>query len=53
MHVDECDEVALVAQQRRSQKARRVGGLWLFIVSSSVVVVCIYREELTRVMSHN
>jgi hypothetical protein len=54
MHVDEWDEVALTAQQRRSQKARCVGGSWLFIVSCSVVAACIYREELTRVTtSHN
>jgi hypothetical protein len=46
MHVDEQDEVALVTQQRRRQKARCVGGLWLFVVTRSVVATCIYSEHL-------
>jgi hypothetical protein len=31
MHIDERDEVALAAQQRRRQKPRCVGGSWLFV----------------------
>jgi hypothetical protein len=54
MHVDERNEVALAAQQRRRQKARCVGGLWLFIFTRSVVATRIYREDLPRVIvSHN
>jgi hypothetical protein len=46
MHVDEQDEVALVTQQRRRQKARCVGVSWLFVVTRSVVATCIYSEDL-------
>jgi hypothetical protein len=50
MHVDEHDEVLLVMQQRRWQKHRCVGGLWMFMVASSVAVVRIYREDFPRVI---
>jgi hypothetical protein len=54
MHINERDEVALAAQQRRRQKPRCIGGSWLFIVGSSVVVARIYREDSPRVtISHN
>jgi hypothetical protein len=49
MHVDDRDEVALVAQQRRMWKTRCVGGSWLFIVATSVAVVRIYMEDPPRV----
>jgi hypothetical protein len=49
MHVDEWDEVNLVAQQRRRQKSRCIGGSWLFVVAGSVASTCIYREDLPRV----
>jgi hypothetical protein len=49
MHVNEQDEVALVAQQRRRQKARCIGGLWLFIITYSMMFTRIYREDLHRV----
>jgi hypothetical protein len=49
MPVDEWDEVALVAQQRRMWKLRCVGESWLFIVTSSLVAAHIYREDLPRV----
>jgi hypothetical protein len=48
MHINERDEVALVAQQRRRQKPRCVS-LCLFIVTSSVAVARIYREDPPRV----
>jgi hypothetical protein len=54
MHVDERDEVALVAQQWRRRKLRCVGGSWLFVVTRSVPVTHIYRKDLPRVTaSHN
>jgi hypothetical protein len=54
MHVDERDVVALAAQQRRRRKTRCVGGSWLFVVASSMVVAHIYREDLPKVTtSHN
>jgi hypothetical protein len=54
MHIDEWNEVALVMQQRRRQKTRCIGGSWLFVVTHSVVVTHIYREDLPRVtMSYN
>jgi hypothetical protein len=54
MHIDEWDEVALVAQQRRRQKTRCVGGSWLFVVTSFVAAARIYREDPPRVTSsHN
>jgi hypothetical protein len=49
MHIDEQDEIALVAQQRRRQKPRGVGGSWLFIVTHSVAATCIYMEDPPRV----
>jgi hypothetical protein len=48
MHVDECDEIVLVVQQRRRWKPRCVGS-WLFIVTSSVALTCIYREDPHRI----
>jgi hypothetical protein len=48
MHINERDEVALVAHQRRRQKPRCVS-LCLFIVTSSVAVTRIYREDPPRV----
>jgi hypothetical protein len=54
MHLDEWNEVALVAQQRRRRKTRCIGGLCLFVVTRSVAVAHIYREDLPRVTtSHN
>jgi hypothetical protein len=54
MHVDERDEVALAAQQRRRRKTRCVGGSWLFVVTSSVVAAHIYREDPSSVTTfHN
>jgi hypothetical protein len=32
MHVDERGEVVLATHQRRRQKTRCVGGMWLFVV---------------------
>jgi hypothetical protein len=53
MHIDERDEVALVAQQRMRRKLRYVGS-WLFVVTSCVVATHIYREDLPSVTaSHN
>jgi hypothetical protein len=49
MHVDEQDEVALAVQQQRRQKPKCVGGLWEFIVASSMADVRIYRGDPTRV----
>jgi hypothetical protein len=49
MHIDERDKVALVAQEQR-RKPRCVGGSWLFVVTSSVVIAHIYREGLLRVI---
>jgi hypothetical protein len=49
MHVDERDEVVLVAQQQRRQKPRCVGGSWSFVVASSMAAARIYREDLSRV----
>jgi hypothetical protein len=49
MHVDERDEVALTVQQRRWQKPRCIGDLWLFVVAHSVAVACIYREDPPRI----
>jgi hypothetical protein len=48
MHINERDEVALVAQQRRRQKPRCIS-LCLVIVTSSVAVARIYREDPPRV----
>jgi hypothetical protein len=54
MHIDEWDEVALVAQQRRRRKPRSIGGSWLFIISSFVAAARTYREDPSRVTSsHN
>jgi hypothetical protein len=53
MHIDEQNEIALAVQQRRRQKHRCVGS-WLFVVTSSVVVARIYREDPLRLTaSHN
>jgi hypothetical protein len=49
MHVDERDEVVLAAQQRSWQKTRCVGGSWFFVVTHSVAVAPIYREDLAKV----
>jgi hypothetical protein len=49
MHIDECDEVDLAAQQWRRQKPRCIGGLWFFIVFHSVAVARIYMEDPSRV----
>jgi hypothetical protein len=49
MHIDEHDEIALVAQQRRKRKTRCIGSSWLFVVTSSVAAACIYREDSLRV----
>jgi hypothetical protein len=49
MHINEWDEVALVAQQRRKWKTRCEGTSWLFIVAHFMAVTCIYREDLPRV----
>jgi hypothetical protein len=39
MHVDEWDEIALVAQQRRRRKPRYVGGSWLFVFARSHIFI--------------
>jgi hypothetical protein len=49
MHIDDRDEVALVAQQWRRRKPRCIGGSWLFAVANYVVAACIYKEDLPRV----
>jgi hypothetical protein len=49
MHIDERDDVALAAQQQRRQKPRCVGGLWLFVVTRSMVAAHIYREDTPRI----
>jgi hypothetical protein len=50
MHVDERDEVAMPAQQRRRRKTRWAGGSCLLvIVTRSMVATRIYRKDLTRV----
>jgi hypothetical protein len=49
MHVDEQNEVALAAQQRRRRKTRCVGGSWLFVVTSSMVAARIYRKDPPKV----
>jgi hypothetical protein len=46
MHVDERDEVVLVAQQRRRQKTRCVGDSWSSVVASSMAAARIYRDLL-------
>jgi hypothetical protein len=51
MHINEQDEVALAAQQRRRQKPRCFGGSWLFILGSSVAAARIYREDPPRVIT--
>jgi hypothetical protein len=54
MHIDERDEVVLVAQQWKRQKTRCVSGSWFFIVTSFVTAKRIYREDSSRVTtSHN
>jgi hypothetical protein len=54
MHIDEWGEVTVAAQQRRRQKFRCIGGLWLFVVTSSMMAARIYREDLPRITaSHN
>jgi hypothetical protein len=40
MHVDKRDEVSLITQQRRRQKSRCFGDLWLFVVTSFIVATC-------------
>jgi hypothetical protein len=45
MPIDERDEVALAAQQRR----RRSGGSWLFIITHSVATTRIYRKDPPRI----
>jgi hypothetical protein len=52
MHVNEWDEVALTVQQRRRQKNKCVGGLWLFIVTLFVVAAHIYMKDLPRVTAY-
>jgi hypothetical protein len=49
MHIDELDEVELSMQHQRRQKPRCVGGSWLFIITSSVVATCIYREDPPKI----
>jgi hypothetical protein len=51
MHVDKRDEVALAAQQRRRQKTRCIGDLWLFVVTHSVAATHINRKDLPRVIA--
>jgi hypothetical protein len=49
MPIDERDEVALAAQQRRRRKPRYVGGSWLFIITHSVATTRIYRKDPPRI----
>jgi hypothetical protein len=54
MHVDERDEVVWVAQRRRRQNTRCIGGSWFSVFTRSVVAARIYREDMPMVIrSHN